>query len=482
MPPTHPLVSPDSQRWAERAYDHVRALAVDIGPRPSTREGERRAAEYALDVLTRAGLASPHLETFTSGRSTYRPYTWAFVAGLLGHALAVLPFPSFLSEKGRVGRVGRLSLAAALNALGAWAFFREATLRGHWGRKLSPTGPSQNVVGVVKPRDEVRQRVVLFGHLDTHRTPVFYSSARWLWVFGQSLTGALVSLVGSAFLYTLLALLGATPPREFKAGEDTHLNSPSVLRHASRLAPYAFRLPFIAFQTWALGMLLHADRTPYTPGANDNASGAATVLALGERLVQSPLDHTEVWIVNTGCEELGAYGSAAFLDRHGDELRDALFINFDQLGVGEPTLNLSEGLVYPIHYTPELLQMAREAASPRQDPHPTPLPEGEGVNQGRSLLGPEHPGGAYTDTWHVITRGFKGIILDSRPVGGDVVSGAHWHQMSDTFDKVDLAALARAQEWAWRLLQRIDDDVSWSTWVYRKRPSAHTDPKGLGDL
>ncbi|MCW5850033.1 MAG: M20/M25/M40 family metallo-hydrolase [Anaerolineae bacterium] len=487
MPPTHPLVSSESQRWADRAYNHVRALAVDIGPRPSTYEGERRAAEYALTVLTRAGLAYPHLENFTSGRSTYRPYTWAFIAGLLGHALAglgPLPNPLLRGEGGgsfpSSGRASMMGLAAALNALGAWAFFREATLRDHWGRHLSPSGPSQNVVGLVKPRGEVRQRVVLFGHLDTHRTPVFYSSARWLWIFGQSLTGALVSLVGSALLYSLLAVR-PNPPAPFPAraeGEEMGVDGHPFLGEGSSLRLlHALRLPLIAFQSWALGMLVHADRTPYTPGANDNASGAATVLAVAERLAQSPLDHTEVWVVNTGCEELGAYGSAAFLDRHGDELRDALFINFDQLGVGEPTLNLSEGLVYPIHYTPELLQMAREVAVGPNPPPPFPTREGgeeagektpplpgEGPGARSSLLGPEHPGGAYTDTWHVITRGFKGIILDARPAEGDLVSGAHWHQMSDTFDKVDLAALARAHEWAWRLLQRIDHSPS---------PSAH---------
>ncbi len=183
----HPLVSPDSQRWAERALKHVRVLAVDIGPRPSTYAGERRAAEYALAVLTRAGLVTPHLEGFTSGRSTYRPYTWAFVAGLLGHALAGLgPLPNPLLEGEGTSHTltsqvrVREGVAAVLNALGAWAFFREATLRDPWGRRLSLRGPSHNVVGLVKPRGEVRRRVVLFGHLDTHRTPVFYSSARWL--------------------------------------------------------------------------------------------------------------------------------------------------------------------------------------------------------------------------------------------------------------------------------------------------------------
>ncbi len=414
--------------WADRTLTHLRALAEDIGPRPSTGEGERQAADYALRVLSAAGLAYPHLEFFTSGRSTYRPYAWAFGAGLLGHLL------HFGAR--RVDHRPSSAVAAALNALGAWAFYREATLSPHWGRRLSPTGRSQNVVAIARPSGVVKRRVVLLGHLDTHRTPIFYSSPRWLWVFAQSLTATMVSLVGSSLAYAALALLARRA------------------QPAPRLSPLPLLLPAAAFQAWALAMVLLADRTPYTPGANDNASGAATVLALAERLAQEPLRHTEVWLLNTGCEELGAYGAAAFLDRHGDELRDAYFINFDQLGVGAPTLNLSEGLIRPIHYTPELLDLARQAACqrpPADSPAPPP------PSPAASLLGPEHPGGAYTDTWHIITRGFQGIILDSRPPEGEGdPSGAHWHQMSDTVDKIDLDCLARAHQWAWNLLHLID--------------------------
>jgi hypothetical protein len=40
---------------------HIRALAVDIGPRGSTTEGERRGAAYCAEVFRRLGLA-PQVE------------------------------------------------------------------------------------------------------------------------------------------------------------------------------------------------------------------------------------------------------------------------------------------------------------------------------------------------------------------------------------------------------------------------------------
>ncbi|MFN8473069.1 MAG: M20/M25/M40 family metallo-hydrolase [Anaerolineae bacterium] len=402
--PLHPGVSPESRHWAERAYAHARSLSVDIGPRPSAGEGEWRAAQYAERVMRDAGLDTPHIQDFPASCSSYRPYAWAVAAGLLA---AIVGW--------RGGRMRSL-FAAVLSLLGASAFYREATLRDNWARRLSPHGASQNVVAVSQPTAEVRHHVVLVGHLDTHRTPIFYSSARWLRVLSLSLVGALASLVGGAALYGHFARTGCRRP--------------------GWLA-----IPAALFQAWALGMLLYADRTPHSPGANDNASGAATVLALGERLAREPLRHTQVWVLNTGCEEVGAQGMAAFLDRYGREMWDADYIDFDMVGVGEPTLNLTEGLLRRVRYTPGLLRAARLADE--------------------GLLGPDHTGGAYTDMWPVITRGYRGIVLDARPAdsAADLAANVHWHQLSDTFDKLDCETLARTHEWAWRLLQRLDAET-----------------------
>jgi hypothetical protein len=47
----HPTSShPQVSTWLE----HIHALAVDIGPRPPTREGERQGAEYAGEQFCRA--------------------------------------------------------------------------------------------------------------------------------------------------------------------------------------------------------------------------------------------------------------------------------------------------------------------------------------------------------------------------------------------------------------------------------------------
>ena len=56
-----------------------------------------------------------------------------------------------------------------------------------------------------------------------------------------------------------------------------------------------------------------AERTPFTAGANDNASAVGLVLTLAEAPVSPPLAHTRVWQACTGCEEVQHYGADPFL-------------------------------------------------------------------------------------------------------------------------------------------------------------------------
>ena len=397
-----------SETYVARALEHLRYLAVEIGPRPSTRAGERQAAEYAAGVMRTAGLRDVRLESFRSGRSTYWPYSLAVGAGLVGNLLHLW----------KPGRWGALA-AALLNGLGAGGFCAEANFDDNWMRRLLPTGPSQNAVGVIPAAGDPRRRVVLLGHLDTHRTPVFYSSPLWLRLFSTLVGAALASLVLSSLAAGLNFLAG----------------------HSRR--SWMGRLG-MAFQAFALTMTFQAETTPYTAGANDNASGAAVALALGERLAQEPLQHTEVWVVNNGCEELGCYGVAALLDAHGPTLRDAYFLDFDMVGLGQPTLLTREGLVRSYHPDPGLLELARQVVARHPD-----------------LIAGEHPGGAYTDVGVVAKRGFRGLVVDSRLPPGHAATGrmGDWHQPRDTFDKIERACVARALAFGWALLQHIDQQV-----------------------
>jgi hypothetical protein len=193
------------------------------------------------------------------------------------------------------------------------------------------------------------------------------------------------------------------------------------------------------FQVVVMDIFLRADTTPFSPGANDNASGVGVVLELARRLQQEPLAHTEVWLAFTGCEETGAHGMAAFLDAHDAQLGDdAIYVVLDMMGQGRLAYNKSDGLLIKHRTHPRALELARQARAA--------LPELE-VN--------ELVGLAYTDALVATKRGRIALTLGTLPPPGDE-EAAQWHRMTDTLDNLDAQALANSYAFTWQVLQEVD--------------------------
>jgi Zn-dependent M28 family amino/carboxypeptidase len=84
-------------------------------------------------------------------------------------------------------------------------------------------------------------------------------------------------------------------------------------------------------------------RSPIVPGANDNLSGVAVLVALAERLREAPLDGLAVWLVSCGAEEVLQGGIHSFAREHFGSLdrERTWFLNLE--AVGSPRLILLEG-------------------------------------------------------------------------------------------------------------------------------------------
>jgi hypothetical protein len=179
--------------------------------------------------------------------------------------------------------------------------------------------------------------------------------------------------------------------------------------------------------------------SPYTPGANDNASGAAVVLALAERLKDQPLANTEVWVLNSGCEEVGLYGAAAFVREHRKELAGACFIPLDSVGGPRtgPCFITREGMVKRYRSDPALVALCHEVAKQRPE---------LGAYPGVMKL-------AYTEGAIGVRNGLRTLTFVNLTPAGEL---PHWHQPSDVFENVDPDVLSRTSEFLWELLQRID--------------------------
>lgn len=68
------------------------------------------------------------------------------------------------------------------------------------------------------------------------------------------------------------------------------------------------------------------------PGADDNASGVASLLDLAESLAESPLESTRVTVLFTGGEEVGFLGARSWVERYEEADRADLVVNLDMIG------------------------------------------------------------------------------------------------------------------------------------------------------
>jgi hypothetical protein len=397
-----------ADRWAKRALGHVRVLAREIGARGATGDGERRAAEYVREQLHRLGLSGVRLQPFQGATSGWMPWSIAFSLAAWGMLIGLL-----------FGRVGG-AVAVALYLLAAWIIYRElyptaGSISGYPVRRWLWHRESHNVLGVAPPAGAVRQRVVLMSYLDSRRVSSLWDSQRRQRRAGCMRPLLFLSLLLSAGAFFIAAI-------------------------TANVVFYFIALLLLFPQIGALLVSLRFERRPFGLGANNNAAGVGTLLALAERLKEIPLAHTEVWLLATGCRETGGDGVIAFLEAHGATLSNATFVALEGVGVGEQVIYLTgEGALWSTPYPAETLAVAARAADRCRESFP--------VSAARHRSGPT-PIGA------IVRSGFAGMAINAQPEGG--AAGDRRHQRDDTFETVHPETLARVNAFAWELLQELD--------------------------
>jgi hypothetical protein len=100
------------------------------------------------------------------------------------------------------------------------------------------------------------------------------------------------------------------------------------------------------------------------PGANNNASGVATVLRLAGRL-GGRLESFDLWVLFPGAGQSMALGQHEFVRARGRELERGrtVFLTVDEVGVGEPQWSQREGLLLTVRTHPQLRELASETGA-----------------------------------------------------------------------------------------------------------------------
>lgn len=396
---------------SDTALNHVMHFTDVIGPRGSATEGERKAHEYCKTTLENLGYEA-HWEEYDSPVSGWHPFALALGSMLLAATLFYF--------MGRTPNAQAGALAAAVVGLIAVvSFFLQISYRDNPLRWLLPVARSQNVWAVAKARGQAKRHIVVTGHVDTHRTALAMQTPA-LWRIFLLLTN-LASMVN-------LALLGLFIYGIFNA--DFSLRTAAL---------YLAMVVVVG-----LVFTLQPDFTPYVKGGNDNATGAAAVLALAERLKREPLADTNVFLVNTGCEEVGAAGVVDWMERHADgDAPGAYYLVLDNIGGKGSQVNylLEETVLLPVKSDPALVRIAEVVAKEQPE------------------LGaqPWRYRGLFSEMSLCAARGESAIgLLNFDP---QTKTPPRFHTAADDFSNVDPAVLDKSERFAWAIMRKIDQQA-----------------------
>ena len=351
---------------ADRLRRDVEALSAIA--RDSAGPGERESARLIAARLEEIGASDVRLDLYAFQPTWGKRHAVHFGAGIAAAALG--------------------SRALALAALAS--FDAEFSGRAQWLARVMTAEDGENVVARLPAVGERRRTLVLVAHHDAARTGFAWRN-RWL------------------------------------SGPDTR--SRALLQEVAFLLASArsrrVRAAGAALLALGVGAAIDVERSPTVPGASDNASGVAAVLALVERFRAEPLDGTEVVVLFTGGEEAGMGGMRAWVDEHGARLGpgSTLVLGLDTLGAGEPVVLRAEGPPRAVRYRAEDLDWA---------------------DRGAERVGMRRPGrvrlAAWTDPALAVLAGLPAIsLLSMRDF-----SFTNYHLPSDTPENLDFATIAAA--------------------------------------
>jgi hypothetical protein len=323
---------PATRRLLESTVRHLASFE-----RESATDGERDAAEWLAACLNSLGARARIEEEQATGG-----YWWS-----LGTMSAASAAAGFLAARKKAGWPSRL-LAAAVAGTATAGIIDELDSNRHWFRKrFLPHRSTWNVVAEAGDPDAEETLVVHAHHDAAHGGLVFHPeipyrlATRFPSLIDRSDTSPplMWPVIGSSAMVAAGAALGKR--KLLKAG---------VLSSAVSAAAFA-----------------EIGAHDVVPGANDNLTGVAVLVALAASLRERPIRGLRVILLSTGSEESLLEGMRAFGERHFPNLPPdrTRFVCLDTVGAHELIMLEGEGMVrirsYPEVFKRLVADTARSA-------------------------------------------------------------------------------------------------------------------------
>ena len=373
----------------------LREVVETLAPvvRPPCSPGEREAADWIADRLRAAGCRDVRVEEEVA-RGRYLPTIAGL--GLVASAGAWL-----------VVR-GRRALGSGLTAAAAAALVDEAQNGPRVVRRaVWPARTTANVVAWAGDPDGTRT-LVLMAHHDAHQTGRLYDQE-----LQKAVHRRFPSVIENARSSVPQWWLGLAGPFLTLAG---------ALGRRPRAA-----LAGLALNLAGTALIADAARSPTVPGANDNLSGVAALVAAAEALRGHPPAGVRVLLVSCGSEEALQDGIRPWLARHAPELPvgQTAFLNLETVGSERLIMLEGEGPIWMEDYADPAFRDRVERCARR-----------EGIELSRG-----YRARASTDSVIPSRAGYATATLTSVAPWGAL---ANYHLPTDVPENVDYDTVAQA--------------------------------------
>jgi hypothetical protein len=381
----------------ERTVRHLASIE-----RPSASPGEREAAEWIAANLRELGLDATVEEERAHG-TYWWPQGLLSAAGVVAGALALR---------------GRRRTAAVLGAAASAALADDCSAGPLLFRRLLPQRSTWNVVADAGDLTAAETLVLVSHHDAAHAGMVFderpiellakYAperferTQRWPELFR--------AIAGAPALVALGAVLGRRAP--VKAG--------------------------MALSGLSAAAFAQIGASPVVPGANDNLTAVATLLALAEHLRDEPVQGLRVILVSTGSEESFMEGMWGFLRRHAARLSPphTRIVAVETVGSSAELLVAeSEGMIVQTSYDAALKDELTAAAAD----------VGVRLRRGLELS-------FATDALPALRMGYRAAMIASC---NEYRLPGNYHKPSDTADNVDFDRVEEAVAVCECLIRRL---------------------------
>lgn len=384
-----------SEEWLR---ERVTALASIH--RPTASPGEREAAEWVVSELSAAGVEA-RLEEEDSAGGYWWPLGLAAAAGVAAGATAL---------------AGRRWLGAALGAAAAAAAIDDLPPRGRRLRRLLPKRSAWNVVSELGPSDAERTVVLVAHHDAAHSGAVFHP-----------LLPELADRLG------FIERNDTSPPLMWPV-----VGCSAVVAGGAISGSRALTKLGIVLSAGVAASMAEIGARGAVPGANDNATGVVTLLAIARTLVERPPQSARVILVSTS-EEATCEGMHHFAGRYFPQLsrERTFFLTVDTVGSPHLCVLRGEGMLGVKEYPPEALALI----------------DGLAGELGIDLF-PNLRLRNATDGVYPLDAGYPSAALCSCTT---LKQPANYHWQTDVPENVDYGSVADAIRLAEALVRRLDE-------------------------